>query len=153
MGFCPYFSHDATSMRQSAEWGMRAFQSLMSCIKDRMKFEERGGHKVMLTVMILLYYLRAQMGEINQLNSFYVGAHSIVMQTLSLYLDWFTLKYSLILILCYSWVLLLLPSPSLCCSVLLIPANMFTTPSFRTEPEAFRPIILIIIIAIAIMFC
>jgi len=138
-------------MCQSAEWGMHAFQSLMSCIKDRMKFEECGDRKVTLTVMILMYNLRARMGGINQLNSFYVGAHSIVMQTLSLYLSWLTLKYSLILILCYSWVLMLLPSPSLCCSLLVLPANMFMTPSFGTEPEAFRPIILIIIIAI--MFC
>ena len=46
---------DATSMRQSAEWGMHAFQSLMSCIKDRMKFEERGGRKVTLTVMAVLF--------------------------------------------------------------------------------------------------
>jgi hypothetical protein len=35
-------ARDATSMRQSAEWGMRAFQSSMPRIKDRMKFEERG---------------------------------------------------------------------------------------------------------------
>jgi hypothetical protein len=33
-------------MRQSAEWGMRAFQSSMPRIKDRMKFEERGERKV-----------------------------------------------------------------------------------------------------------
>ena len=31
-------SRDATSMRQSAEWGMRAFQSSMPLIKERMKF-------------------------------------------------------------------------------------------------------------------
>ena len=42
-------ARDATSMRQSAEWGMRAFQSSMPRIKDRMKFEERGEHKVTLT--------------------------------------------------------------------------------------------------------
>ena len=48
---------DATSMRQSAEWGMRAFQSSMPHIKDRMKFEECGERKVTLTVMILLYKL------------------------------------------------------------------------------------------------
>ena len=44
-------ARDATSMRQSAEWGMRAFQSSMPRIKDRMKFEERGERKVTLTVM------------------------------------------------------------------------------------------------------
>ena len=110
-----------------------------------MKFEERGERKVMLTVMILLYNLRARMVGINQLKSFYVGALyrdpniEFVPRLVN------TLTY---LILCYSWVLLLLPSPSLRCAVLLLPANMFTTWSFGTEPEAFRPIILIIIIAI-----
>jgi len=65
---------DATPMRQSAEWGMRAFQSSMPRIKDRMKFEEHGERKVTLTVMILLYILRAWMVGINKLQSFYVGA-------------------------------------------------------------------------------
>ena len=45
---------DATSMPQSAEWGMRAFQSSMPRMKDRMKFEERGEQKVTLTMMILI---------------------------------------------------------------------------------------------------
>jgi hypothetical protein len=67
-------AHDATSMRQSAEWGMRAFQSSMPRIKDRMKFEERGELEVTLMMMILLYNLRARMVGINQLNSFYLGA-------------------------------------------------------------------------------
>jgi hypothetical protein len=59
-------------MRQSAEWGMHAFQSSMPCIKDRMKFEERGERKV--TLMILLYNVRARMVRINQLRSFCMGA-------------------------------------------------------------------------------
>jgi len=36
--------------------------------------EERGERKVTLTVMILLYILRAWMVGINKLQSFYVGA-------------------------------------------------------------------------------
>ena len=48
-------ARDATSMRQCAEWGMRAFQSSMPCIKDRMKFETRGERKVTLIMMILLF--------------------------------------------------------------------------------------------------
>ncbi len=66
-------TQDATSMCQSAEWGMRAFQSSMLCIKDRMKFEERGEWKVTLMMMVLLYNLRAKMVGINQLNSFHAG--------------------------------------------------------------------------------
>jgi hypothetical protein len=64
-------ARDASSMRQSAEWGMRAFQSSMPRIKDRMQFEERGEWKVTLTMMVLVYNLRARMVGINQLNSFY----------------------------------------------------------------------------------
>ncbi len=45
----------------------------MPRIKDRMKFEERGEWKVTLTMMVLLYNLRAKMVGINQLNSFYAG--------------------------------------------------------------------------------
>jgi hypothetical protein len=64
-------ARDASSMDQSAEWGMRAFKSSMPRIKDRMQFEERGEWKVTLTMMVLLYNLRARMVGINQLNSFY----------------------------------------------------------------------------------
>ena len=66
-------ARDATSMRQSAEWGMRAFQSSMPRIKDRTRFETRGERKVTLTMMILLYNLRARTVGINQLRSFYAG--------------------------------------------------------------------------------
>jgi hypothetical protein len=60
-------------MRQSAEWGMRAFQSSMPRIKDRMKFEERGERLVTLSAMIYLYNFRARTVGINQLNSFYAA--------------------------------------------------------------------------------
>jgi DDE superfamily endonuclease len=66
-------ARDATSMRQSAEWGMHAFQSSMPRIKDRMVFEERGERKVTLCLMILLYNLRANLVGINQLTSFYAA--------------------------------------------------------------------------------
>jgi hypothetical protein len=52
-------------MQQSAEWGMQAFQSSMPRIKERMKFEERGERNVTLTMMVLLYDLRAKMVGIN----------------------------------------------------------------------------------------
>lgn len=64
---------DATSMRQSAEWGMRAFQSSMPRIKDRIVYEERGERKVTLCAMILLYNLRANRVGINQLTSVYAA--------------------------------------------------------------------------------
>jgi hypothetical protein len=62
-----------TSMRQSVEWGMRAFQSSMPRLKDRMKFETRGERRVTLTMMILLYNLLAWAVGINRLTSFYTA--------------------------------------------------------------------------------
>jgi hypothetical protein len=53
-------ARDSTSMRQSTEWGMRAFQSSMPCLKDHMKFEIRGEWRVTLTMMILLYNLQTR---------------------------------------------------------------------------------------------
>ncbi len=67
-------ARDATSMQQSAEWGMRAFQSSMPHImKDWMKFETRGECKVTLTMIIFFYNLRARAVGINQLQCFYTA--------------------------------------------------------------------------------
>ena len=66
-------ARDATSMRQSAKWGMRAFQSSMPCIKNLINFETRGERKVTLTMMIFLYHLCARAVGINQLQSFYAA--------------------------------------------------------------------------------
>jgi hypothetical protein len=66
-------ARDATSMRQSAEWGMRAFQSSMPRLKDPMIIETRDGRRVTSTMMILLYNLRARAVGINQLKSVYTA--------------------------------------------------------------------------------
>jgi hypothetical protein len=66
-------AHDATSMRQSAKWGMRAFELSMSRLKDHMKFETRGERRVTLPMMILLYNLQAWAVGINQLKSVYTA--------------------------------------------------------------------------------
>ena len=58
-------------MQPLPEWGMRAFQLSMPQIKDRMKFESHGEHKVILTMMILLYNLSTWAVGIHQLQSFY----------------------------------------------------------------------------------
>mgnify|MGYP006199174333 CR=1 FL=1 len=58
---------EATSMRQSAEWGMRVFQALFPRVKDRIEFEEIGQRKLMMKVMILLFNLRARRVGINQI--------------------------------------------------------------------------------------
>eukprot|EP00804_Cyclotella_cryptica_P010121 CCRYP_018494-RA/>CCRYP_018494-RA protein AED:0.03 eAED:0.03 QI:578/1/1/1/0/0/2/26/188 len=63
---------DATSMRQSAEWGMRAFQASFPRIKDRITMEERGQRKLMMKLMILLYNLRTRRVGINQILNVYM---------------------------------------------------------------------------------
>jgi hypothetical protein len=66
-------ARDATSMWQSVEWGMRAFQLSMPRLKDCMKFETRGERRVTLTMMILLYNLQARAVGINKLKSVYTA--------------------------------------------------------------------------------
>lgn len=61
-----------TSMRQSAEWGMRALQSSFPRIKDRILYEEHGERKLILKSIILLYNLRARTVGINQIRSVYM---------------------------------------------------------------------------------
>ena len=60
-------AREATSMRQSSEWGMHAFQSLFSCIKDRIALEYRGQQKLTMKLLILLYNLRARKVGKNQI--------------------------------------------------------------------------------------
>jgi hypothetical protein len=64
----------ATSMRQSAEWGMRALQSSFPRMQDRFKFEKFGERRVILKMMILVYNLRARMVGINQIKNHYMPA-------------------------------------------------------------------------------
>jgi DDE superfamily endonuclease len=66
------FNAEATSMRQSAEWGMRTFQASFPRIKDRFVYEERGERKRILKLCFLLYNVRARRVGINQLRSVYL---------------------------------------------------------------------------------
>lgn len=61
----------ATSMRQSAEWGMRAFQSSFPRIKDRIPWEMRGKRKQIMKLLILLYNFRTRVVGINQIRNVY----------------------------------------------------------------------------------
>ena len=58
-----------TSMRQSAEWGMRALQCSFPRIQDRFLYEEYGERKIILKMMVLLYNVRARKVGINQIKS------------------------------------------------------------------------------------
>jgi hypothetical protein len=65
-------ARDATSMRQSSEWGMRAFQSSFPRIKDRISIEYRGQRKLTMKLLILLYNLRTRKIGINQILNVYM---------------------------------------------------------------------------------
>jgi hypothetical protein len=63
----------ATSMRQSAEWGMRAVQALsFPRLKDTLPYEENGERRMILTCLFLLYNCRARLVGINQIASVYL---------------------------------------------------------------------------------
>ena len=61
---------DATSMRQSAEWGMRSFQASFPRIKDRMLYEENGERKIILEMLVYLFNYRANHVGISQKNTY-----------------------------------------------------------------------------------
>jgi hypothetical protein len=64
----------ATSMRQSAEWGMRGVQSSFPRLKDTLPYEEYGERRIILTSLFLLFNLRARLVGINQITSVYYPA-------------------------------------------------------------------------------
>ena len=63
---------EATSMRQSAGWGIHAIQSLFPCLKDRFVYKETGERKIMLKFLLLLYNVRARKVGINQIHNTYM---------------------------------------------------------------------------------
>ena len=63
---------DATSMCQSAEWGMRVFQASFTKIKDHITLEYRGQRKLMMKLMIHLYNLCTRKVAINQILNVYI---------------------------------------------------------------------------------
>ncbi len=63
---------EATSMRQAAEWGVRAVQSLFLRLKDTLVYEERGERRRILTCLLLLYNLHARKVGMNQIRAVYL---------------------------------------------------------------------------------
>jgi DDE superfamily endonuclease len=63
---------EATSLRQAAEWGMRAIQGSMPRLKDPIKFEQNGERRVIMKLVPLLYNIRLTLVGLNQLKSVYV---------------------------------------------------------------------------------
>jgi hypothetical protein len=62
----------ATSMWQSAEWGMQALQGSFPRITDRFCYEEFGERKQIIEMCLLLYNLRARKVKINQIRNVYL---------------------------------------------------------------------------------
>jgi hypothetical protein len=62
----------AGSMRQSAEWGMRALQSSFPRLKEHLIYEEHGERRLIIKSMILIYNLRARKVGINQIRNVYL---------------------------------------------------------------------------------
>ena len=62
---------EATSMRQSAEWGMRAIQSSFPRLKDTLHYEEHGEQRLIFSSLFLIYNLRAHLVGLNQLQNVY----------------------------------------------------------------------------------
>ena len=61
----------ATSLRQAAEWGMRAIQSAFPRLKDVLRFEEKGERRIILQLVPLLYNMRLELVGLNQLRNVY----------------------------------------------------------------------------------
>jgi hypothetical protein len=62
----------ATSARQTAEWGMLTMQASFPRVKDRFVYEERGERRIVLKMFVLLYNMRARMVGINQIRNTYM---------------------------------------------------------------------------------
>jgi hypothetical protein len=62
-------SQDATSLRQSAEWGMRALQGSFPRLKDRFHYEEFGERLLMLLTIVHLYNFRTRYIGLNHIRS------------------------------------------------------------------------------------
>jgi hypothetical protein len=63
---------EATSLRQAAEWGMRAIQSSMPRVKDEIRYEENGERSRSMKLVALLYNLRLSRVGLNQIANTYV---------------------------------------------------------------------------------
>jgi DDE superfamily endonuclease len=63
---------EATSLRQAAEWGIRAIQGSMPRLKDALHYEEKGERKRIMKLVPLLYNLRLSRVGLNQIANTYL---------------------------------------------------------------------------------
>jgi len=63
---------DATSLRQTAEWGMNGFERSFPRLQDCLRWEEFGERKIIIRLVVLLYNLRARRVGINEILNTYM---------------------------------------------------------------------------------
>ena len=71
----------ATSMRQSSEWGMRMLQSSFPRLCDKFPFETNGERRIAIKMMVLIYNLRARLVGINQIKNVFMPSLNVNPQT------------------------------------------------------------------------
>ena len=64
-------NHQATSVRQFSEWGMRGLQGSFSWLKERLHYECAGERKIIVMMMVLLYNVCATRVGQNQIRTVY----------------------------------------------------------------------------------
>jgi hypothetical protein len=62
----------ATSARQTADWGMLTMQASFPRVKDRFVYKEKGERWIVLKMFVMLYNIQARMVEINQIQNTYM---------------------------------------------------------------------------------
>jgi DDE superfamily endonuclease len=72
-----HLNRQTTSMRQTAEWGMRSMQASFPRLKDRIVYEEHGERKLIMQLCILLHNLCARRVGINQIKSVYMESLNV----------------------------------------------------------------------------
>jgi hypothetical protein len=62
-------ARDATSIRQSSEWGMKQFQSSFPRVKDEFRLETKGERRIILLLVVYLFNYRTNLVGCNQIRS------------------------------------------------------------------------------------
>ena len=65
-------ARDATSIRQSSEWGMRQFQAFFPQMKDEFHLETQGERRIILLLVVYLFNFRTNLVGFNQMRSTYM---------------------------------------------------------------------------------
>ncbi len=65
-------AHDATSIQQSAEWGMAQFQASLPRVTDKIKFEVDGERRILLRTFVHLFNFRTNCVGCNQIRSVFM---------------------------------------------------------------------------------